>query len=159
MWSVIYDYYLGTEFTDTSKAQPFEPTKNIILKGAHARLALVNDPTVTSVNMKIYADRNGAAGKFLFQSTDVRVKTDLLSVVNNSSLGDFYFTFDNKELVSGTRYWMVLNAVGYVGTDTSNIGWVKAGPDAIYDQPTPVTSVSGGTDQFLFIIETNGDEL
>lgn len=154
---LIYDWYSTSEFTDTSKAQAITPEKNIIMRNAHAYLCCVNDPAFTNISMKIYADRSNSPGKLLYTSTDVRTKADILT--DNSCFGWFYFTFNDVELRKDNKYWVVLNATGYTGTATSNVGWAKAWPDTVYDDAVPVNSISGGKNQFGVLIHSFGDEL
>lgn len=116
--------------TYTLRTRPL--AKNVVLNGFRLWLVFVNNPTFTSVTLKIYSDNGGFALKLLHSSTDTYLKADVLG--DNSGPKEIFFGFDNVPLNKDTHYHFAVVADGYVGSDSSYVGW-RIDPDRVYGGP------------------------
>lgn len=136
MWKVFGNVLETADINGTSKSQAMKirTNSNVVVKAIRTWFVFFNDPAFTSLSLRIYEDQAGQAGKLIATSTNsftlAQVFTDAAS--NDYALKGLYFEFDEISL-KGTSYYHVLPyAVGYTGTDSSHIAWVKGWPDNEY---------------------------
>lgn len=125
-------YYLDSELTDTSVSQSMKFDYAAILKAVRVWLIYFNDPTFTSLNMKIYEDLDGVPGELLHTSVNSQLKADVIS--EDYGVKETWFEFANVNLGKNRYYHFVLNAVGYSGASPgSHIAWKNTYPDRYFD--------------------------
>jgi hypothetical protein len=113
-------------------AQKFSLSGDRLLLVARVWLIFYNNPTLSSLALKVYSDRNGSPGKLLATSAS-RKKAALITEANGAR--EVYFEFNAPSgimLSSGTSYHLVLAAEGYAGDEVSHIAWRKAWSDPVY---------------------------
>lgn len=121
---------LTADASGTRVHSPFSFTKNVIIKAARFRVIVYNDPTLTSINGKIYSDDGSTAPNALIAtSTDSRAKAELTS--ENNAVVETYVTFGNLSWKAGVVGHFVLGLSGYTGTTSSHIAFEKAYPDPV----------------------------
>jgi len=135
-WYVVgATYYNDSDLTDTTVKQSMTFDTAVILKAVRIWLIFYNDPTFTSLNMKIYSESLA----LLHTSTNSQVKADLLT--DDYGVKETYFEFANVNLAKDTPYYFVLNASGYTGaSESTHIAWRNTYPDQYY----PVTPALDG---------------
>ena len=134
-WTVYACEYETGELSDTSLSTPVKPKKNTILRAARTKIVYYNNPSFTSLNMKIYSSDNIAGVetpvKLLHTSTDSRTKAEIVGDLYG--IRSIYFTFDDVVLQKDTFYNFVLNGSGYSPVlNTNYLAWIKAWPDPAY---------------------------
>ena len=151
-WTVYGTVYeSASDLTDTTLSQPVKPKTNLLLRGVRTWIIFVDDPVITSFNMKIYSSDNNTPKKLLYTSTDSRTKAELLS--DNSGVKETYFTFNDVPLNGETTYHFVLNGVGYTPTSSSYVAWRRGWPDPVYQAGfTPNKFNLGGSPFELYLI-------
>lgn len=154
-WRVWGDSYSTAALTDKSMYQQVTFQNNYIIRGVRTWLVVYNDPAFTSINMKVYSNEGGLPRKLLYTSSNVLLKADVHTLANG--VKEVYFDFDNASFRSGDSYHFVINAVGYTGSDTSHLAWMKAFPDPVYQ--TGLTISFSGLLTFPYQIYFIGSEL
>jgi hypothetical protein len=129
-WRVWGDPYTTAEMSNSSRHQKVEFDDNYILKAVRTWVIIYNNPTFTSLNMKVYSDNAGVPGKLLHTSTNNLLKSEIHTLDNG--VKEIYFDFNEIPVRSGDIYHFVINASGYTGSETSHIAWMKAFPDPVY---------------------------
>lgn len=110
--------------------QPLVTNRHLVLKGIRTWLIEYNNPTLTSLTLRIYADRAGIPGKLLYESSAL-TKSAIFTQANG--VREAGFTFPQlPALQSATRYHVVLWGVGYTGDETSHLAWRRGWPDPVY---------------------------
>lgn len=137
MWRVFGDDFSTAAMTDKSMFQKVTFDRNYIIKGVRTWLIFYNDPTITSVNMKIYSDEGGSPRKLLATSTNTLTKAQMITLENG--VKEIYFDFDNFPVKQDNNYHFVINGVGYTGSASSHVAWMKGFPDPVLTQ-TPAVS-------------------
>jgi hypothetical protein len=130
MWQVYGDQFSTSEMTDTTKSALITFDKNEILIATRIWIVIYNNPTFTSLNMKIYSNDNGSPKKLIATSTNVQLKADVHTLDN--AIKEIWFEFNKVNVKEGDSYHFVLNGSGYTGSDSSHIAWKKAFPDPVY---------------------------
>lgn len=103
---------------------------NLVLRACRIWLIFYNNPTLTSVTMKIYSDDGGTPKKLLHSSTTTLTKSEIITLSNG--VKEIYFEFDYPAFDGDDYYHFVLFANGYTGTDSSHIAWRQGWPDPVY---------------------------
>lgn len=103
---------------------------NCILKAVRVGIIQYNNPSWTSITLKMYANRNGSIGKLLETSTDNVLKSALFTL--DHGYKETFFEFNYVPLVQGDSYHFVLSASGYTGNSASHLAWRNSYPDPIY---------------------------
>lgn len=111
-----FDIYVDSVFPD-----------DIILTRARAWFVLFNDPTVTSLKMRIYNTRD----VMLAESTNAITKAELLTteIHGHKECG---FIFDNFRIRAGETYRFRVYATGYTYSTGSFVAWSRSYPDPVY---------------------------
>lgn len=144
-WKVWGDRYETGELGDTGRDQPVIFNKDVVLLAVRTWIIVYNDPTFTSLNMKIYSDRAGVQGQLLHTSDNSFTKAEILT--EDNGVREIYFEFNapTGATLKGTdTYRFSLDGSGYVGTTGSHIAWRTAFPDPVYD-----TNITNDTSQLL----------
>lgn len=121
-WTVYCVPYSTSAMTDTSVYQYFKPQNNIILTATRAWVLQVDNPSYTSINMKIYSNASGIPRTLIATSTNSQTKADMFGT-SNSGVKEVYFTFSPLVLKQNETYHAVINASGYTGTSSSLLAW------------------------------------
>lgn len=135
-WRVFGEWYSTAAMSDTSISQPVIFNDNLVLRSCRIWIIAYNDPSFTSLSMKIYSDNSGSPKKLLHTSTNSPTKAEIITSTNG--IKEIYFEFNYPVFKSTDTYQFVLNATGYTGTSSSHLAWRKAWPDPVYR--TNVTS-------------------
>lgn len=127
-WKVYGRSWDPGELSDTSVYQTFTPGSNIILKAIRTWVICYNDPTFTSLTMKLYSR---GPGVLIASSTTTFTKAQILETYGNGVKG-LYFNFSHVPLVDSDSYDIVMSAVGYSPTSSAYLAWMQAYPDPVY---------------------------
>ena len=138
-WRVWAEMLTTSDMTGTRVFHPYKPTNSIILKGCKIWVLASNDPTFTSLNMKIYSSNaDSEPGKLLYTSSNSVAKASILTTENHGMANIFFEFLDDGgntvpgvPLRGGTTYNFVLNATGASGFNSTDtfIAWKTAWPD------------------------------
>lgn len=139
--------------------QRWTPAKNLIMDRIRCELEIIDDPTFTSVNFKLYSSRNGVAG-ILLATSDPRTKAEIM----DPSLGFTVSVVDGRvelnwdfptrpTLKAGTEYIFVINGI-WTFTDSKHVRWNKAWPEDPYSIDTTATIQTGA-----YVFRPLGSEL
>lgn len=121
-WTVYGQPFSTASMTDTSIYQKFSPQSNLILRATRAWVIQVNDPSYTSINMKLYTNNAGSPRTLLATSTNSQTKSAMFGT-SNSGVKEVYFTFSDLVLKEDEIYHAVINGSGYTGSDSSHLSW------------------------------------
>ncbi len=131
VWGIPFE---SGELSNTSKYVSIKFNKDMILKAIRTWIIVYNDPTFTSLNMKIYScdgsTPNGTPIKLLATSTNALIKSDVHTLANG--VKEVWFEFNDLPVNGNDYYNVVLNGVGYVPTANSHLAWMQAFPDPVY---------------------------
>lgn len=130
------------ELADTTVFQPIKFNSNIVLRAIRAVVVVVDNPTFTDLNMKIYSSRNNSPQKLLHTSSNSITKAQLHTADNG--VKECYFQFADPSLEADTTYQLVINGTGYTPTATSLLAWKHAFPENIYASDSLVDNVKAG---------------
>lgn len=142
-WKVWGNYYLTGELSNQTNFQPVTFNDNYIIRACRTWVIFYNDPVLTSLNMKIYSDHNNAPRKLLATSTNSQLKSDMITLTNG--IKEIWFEFDYFPVQANEVYHFVLNGVGYTGTSSSHLAWMKGYPDPIVGTGSPIQYTQAGT--------------
>lgn len=93
-----------------------------ILRGIHTKFIFHNNPTITSMTMKIYSDSSASLPKkLLYTSTNTQTKANMITLENG--VREVYFTFNFPSFRGGDYYHIVMAGTGYTGSESSHIAW------------------------------------
>ena len=144
-WEVLgRTYYSDSDLTDATVYQGMQFDFNVVLKAVRVWVIVYNDPTFTSLNMKIYSNQSSAPGSVLYTSTNTWAKADVHT--SDYAVKELYFEFNDVALISGKMHYFVINASGYSGASaTSHLAWKYAYPDPVYETGVTLDKVKAGT--------------
>lgn len=128
MFGLAYD--VAGDLTDNSIYQPMMVTRDLSLVAIRTQIIFVDNPVFTDLSMKIYSDDDGALGKLLETSSDVRTKAELFT--DNSAWVSTYFSFSNFNMKAGDTYNLVLTGTGYAPAGDSHLAWRIGERDLVY---------------------------
>ena len=163
VWEVWGTEYESGELATSDVYQSTVPNKDIILIGVRTWVVLIDDPTFTDLNMKIYSNVLNDAGlnvpgKLLHTSTDVRTKAEILTAEDHGNK-EIYFNFEDVPLDANTRYNFVLNGTGYVPVlGSSFIAWRNGFPDPYYNLNFDVPLTNGNETKMPYALYFIGAE-
>jgi hypothetical protein len=142
---------ISTSDMTAGVSQKVKFNSNIVLKACRIWLVFYNNPSLTSLTMKIYSDDNGTARKLLHSSTTTLTKAQIITLANG--VKEVYFDFNYPAFDADDYYHFVLTGSGYTGTDSSHIAWRQAWPDPVYTTNwTPTwTNISTAPKTIYFI--------
>jgi len=135
-WTVYGDKFETADFTGTTVSQQFSPKSNIYLRAVRAWFIVYNDPTVTTINAKIYS--GSTPGELIATSTDSISKAELCAL--DYGIKEVYFTFNDVPLEADSDYSLVINGTGYTASAGSFIAWRRAWPDPVTGGFTPTSN-------------------
>lgn len=121
---------LTADFSSTRVFQKFKPSNNMILQGVTTQIIIYNNPTFTSINMKLYANRSGSPAGLIATSTNSLLKAEIHTQAH--AWKNVYFDFADFVLKADDTYHLVLSGSGYTGTASSHIAWKHSFPDPAY---------------------------
>ena len=130
MWKMFGEWMATADFGNKRVYQKFIPTNNIQIKGVRTYVIFYNTPTLTSFNMKLYANVSGAPGGLIATSTNAPTKASIITL--SHGVKEIYFDFNNIPLVGGETYHFCLDGTGYTGTTSSHVAWKHSFPDPAY---------------------------
>lgn len=133
--------------------QKFNVTNNILLKSIRIGIIHYNDPVYTTIQLKIYGDRNGSVGKLLLTSSNSIAK-ETISIVDHA-FKETYFEFSGYPIKTNTYYHASLFINGaYVGDNASHLAWKTTWPDPIFD--TGITQLQTKAAKYPFDLSVFG---
>lgn len=131
-WNVYGDRFETADFSgDPAQFQVLVFDSDIALKAIRSWFIFFNDPSFTSISMRIYSFKNSIPYQLLFESDVNLTKAEILT--EDNACRDIYFTFTNAPfLKAGESYAMVPWIDGYTGDSSSHVAWKRAFPDPVY---------------------------
>lgn len=129
-WKV-YGNPILTADASAGVSQRVKFNSDVILKACRVWLIVYNNPSFTSMNMKIYSDRGGSPQKLLYTSTNSLTKAQIVTLANG--IKEVYFEFDPQHFDGSDYYHFVLFGTGYTGTSSAHLAWKKAWPDPVHN--------------------------
>lgn len=145
-WTLWADSYSTSEITDNSKSVAVTFGDDGVFRACRTWIIIYNDPTFTSLSMKIYSNNSsGSPRKLLATSTNVQLKADVHTLPNAPK--EIWFEFDYFPVQANEIYHFVLTGSGYTGSSSSHIAWVKGYPD-------PVLPHDGGAVTFVDVVSS-----
>ena len=130
MWKAYGEWLATSDMTSTRVYQKATPSVNMELTGCRTQIIIYNNPSFTSLNMKIYSNRSGAPAGLISTSTNAPLKAEIHTL--SHALKEIYFDFSDVVFKADETYHFVLNATGYTGTTSSHIAWKHSYPDPAY---------------------------
>ncbi len=113
--------------------QPFIPRNDgidFVLKAMRTWFIVYNNPTYTSIEMRIYSNNGGAPGKLIATSSNVQLKADLCTLDNGAK--ETWFHWSNPvALDKDETYHFVPWINGYTGDGNSHLSWKRDFPDPV----------------------------
>jgi hypothetical protein len=137
--------------------QKIKLPSNLLANAFRVMVAHYNNPTYTSLELKIYGNRNGAIGKLLHTSTNTITKATI-AATENHSLKETYFEFSPEiPLKAGEEYFASIFINGaYVGDSSTHIAFVSTWPDPIFD--TGITQTQAKASNYPLRLSIFGTE-
>lgn len=152
-WRVFGERFETSDFTAPYRVyQPIKfaslTSKNVRVKAIRTWFIVYNNPTFTSISLKIYSSRSGTPGSLLYTSSNSITKSQLITEDNGPK--ECFFEFDQPFAVDGNKQYVIVPVLtGYTGDDTSHVAWRRAFPDVVYDDNLTLTYVKLGVAPFL----------
>lgn len=147
VWGQVFE---TADLTNAAMFQPFKTNKNMLLSGVRSQFVVVNDPTFTDLNMKIYSYDGTSAGNLIATSTNSIAKASLHTAING--VKETFFQFANIPLNGNTTYAAVINGTGYVFGAASFLAWKKDFPNPAYRTGLVIDNLRIGVDPFHIAI-------
>ena len=114
--------------------QKFEVPSNILMRAVRVGVIHYNNPTYTSIQLKIYGNRNGSPGKLLHTSSNSITKATIAAVENHSYKETYFEFIPSPSLRAGEEYFAAIFINGaYVGNSSAHLAWKTTWPDPIFD--------------------------
>lgn len=149
-WEVLgRTYYNDSDLTDTTVFQSIKFDYNVAIRALKLWVIVFNDPTFTSLNLKVYANNENAAtnqpSSLLATADNTWAKADLHT--QDYAAKEIYFEFANDLVLGGDSWYHVaLNATGYSGaSETSHLSWMYAYPNIYYSEGVTLSKVTAST--------------
>lgn len=136
MWVVIGDRLATTDLTTTNIFQPIISDRNISVVALRTWIIFYNNPPLTALGMKVYANSGGVPGSLIATSQNTFTKAEMITL--NNGIKEIYFTFDNLNFRMNDIYHAVLFGTGYTGSESSHIAWRVGYPDPVYNTITSI---------------------
>lgn len=106
-------------------------SETMALIAVRSRFVVYNNPTMTTLSMRIYSSVSNAPSALLHTFDTTWTKAQMTAYDHGAR--EVYFEFTQpRHLVAGDTYFFVPWISGYTGNDTSHIAWVKSYPDPFY---------------------------
>lgn len=115
--------------------QPVRFNRDLILHGVRSTVNFYNNPTLTSLEMRVYTYKSQTPRQLIVTSS-VQLKSACITEANGARDIPFFFS-PRHSFIGGDWYAFVLWANGYTGDETSHIAWMKDFPDPV--NPTGLT--------------------
>ena len=147
--TVFGDWYTTAEATNLSKFQGFSPGRDMVLSGAKVFLIQNNDPTWTSVNLKLYSNASGSPRTLISTATETRLKSEIF-VTEDSGIKEVPFSFDEIPLKGTDTYHLVLYFNGYTGSSSAHVAWQMAYFYPVYQTGLDITYESLLSNGYLY---------
>lgn len=103
---------------------------NIVLRACRIWLVFYNNPTLTSISMKIYSNSGGSQGKLLHTATNTWSKSQIIT--ENNGVREIYFDWNYPSFDADDEYHFGLFLSGYTGNNSTHVAWRSAWPDPVY---------------------------
>lgn len=121
--------------------QRFVFPESYALKAIRSRFVIYNNPTFSSLEMRIYSAIGTSLGQLLYTSTKTWTKSEITS--ENNASREIYFDFDFNPYFRGNdSIFLVPWLTGYTGTAASHVAWVKGYPDPAYTTGLTINIIS-----------------
>lgn len=137
-WTVWGDTWETTaSMENTTLFQTVQFNTDVILRAVRTWIIYVENPTYTSLSMKIYSNEivgsTNTPRKLLYTSTDTRTPAEIKGETALAhGVREIYFNFADINLKGADKYNFVINAVGYAPSGDSHLAWMKGFPDPVY---------------------------
>lgn len=136
-WRVWGRRLLTADLSSTTVYQTVQFNSNIVFRGCRLWIIHYNDPTYTSLNLKLYSGSTASTStsvpkELLATSLNTQLKTAIMETEIHGHK-EIWFEFTDTPLNKDTIYHFVLNGTGYTdGWPTSGLALRRAFPDPIY---------------------------
>lgn len=138
--------------------QKFKVSSNILVRAFRIGVVHYNNPTYTSLQLKIYGNRNGSIGKLLHTSSNSVTKSTIAETENHTYKETYFEFLPSPSLRSGEEYFAAIFINGaYVGNSSTHIAWKSTWPDPIFD--TGVTQTQAKSAKYPFDLAIIGTDL
>ena len=127
--------------------QDFILDESQVIKGITIGLIFYNDPTFTSINLKIKSPQ----GQVIATSLTSYTKAECLAG-GNSSYRVMGFEFNETLLQASTAYRLVVDAAAYTAINSSYIAYRSSYPDPQYPRGITLNAAKGVKHPFEFSI-------
>lgn len=133
-WRVFGNRFLTADFGGAPvHYQCFSPTEDMFLKAVQSWFIFYNNPTWTTLGMKIYSVKNSIPYQALYTADTNTASADWLQTYHNAVRAGYFAFSSPPPLKGGDIYALVPTFASYTGDQTAHIGWRKAFPKKIYD--------------------------
>lgn len=106
--------------------------KDIRLKAIRTWFVIYNNPSFTSIEMRLYSIRSDAPFKLLATSNTI-LKADIHTL--SHACKEIGFEFEDAIALEAQREYIIVPYInGYTGTTSSHIAWRKAYEDIVYTE-------------------------
>lgn len=146
-WTVYGERFIDSDFSGSPRVfQPFTLARDTKLKALMTWFILVNAPSLTTLGMKIYDDKNGSPTVLKATFTKTFTLAQALTTYNHG-IKQLGFDFTNPLwLKADTTYHFVPYVAGSALTNASHIAWMRGFPDPNTTQtvtlaPTKISQV------------------
>lgn len=135
-WRVWGTQLETSDLTDVNIYQTVQFNKNIVLRGIRLWIVNYNDPTYTSLNLKLYSGTTGSVltstpKNLIATSLNVITKAEVSTLANAHK--EIWFEFQDIALNKDSIFHFVLNGAGYTANwPTSGLAFRRSFPDPIY---------------------------
>ena len=137
-WSIFGDSYdTDSDLSNGTKSIRIKWNDNIILQYVRTWVVFFNDPGITNLTMKIYADENESKGDLLYSSLTTHTKAEMLTLDNG--IKEVYFEFDKPSMDANNYYHLVLTGSSSGFSSSSHIAWKTSYPYPVYSEGVGVS--------------------
>lgn len=145
--TVIYTADMGAQPT---VFQPFEPTRNRVIKAIRSTIIFFGDPDFSTLELEIWKLKDGLLRSLIVSSLP-REKASIFTL--DHAIKSVYFEFETyPSYRKETQVALVLRANDYTGTDTSHIAWVREANPFMVHSVDPIGSAEITRSPYIFSV-------
>jgi len=130
-WTVYADSYdTDADLTNGVKTVRFKLNGKYIIRYIRTWLVFYNNPGLTNITMKIYADESSEKGDLLYSSSTTHTKAEIIT--SNNGVREVYFQFADIALDGDNYYHAVLTGTSSGFSESSHVAWKNSFPFPVY---------------------------
>lgn len=138
-WRFLADEFESGDLAAPAVYQGLTIRKNLLIKAVRTWIVSYNNPTYTSLSLKIYSNAGGFPDALLASSSPV-IKSSLGSATYFAK--EIYFELADFSAAKNTTYFLSLDGADYSYASGSHLAWVRGWPDPIYRETYTPTAVN-----------------